>query len=161
MVYKDCFIRPASNRDIPAIKNVIFGVLLEYGLKPDDTGKDMDLNDLTANYFNNNGFFGVVVDANSKEIVGTFGLTQIDKNICELRKMYLLKHHRGKGLGKFMLQAAIDISKKNHYKKIILETIWPLKEAMSLYRQYGFSEISPHEITERVDRAFELNIPPD
>jgi GNAT superfamily N-acetyltransferase len=101
------------------------------------------------------------VDAKSGEIVGTFGLYQIDKNICELRKMYLLKHHRGKGLGKFMLNTAIDISKENHYKKIILETISPLKEAISLYRQYGFREITPHEITERVDRAFELIIQTD
>ena len=158
MIYKEFIIRPVKNEDIFSIKNVVFGVLQEYNLKPSEGGKDNDLNDIEKSYFDNNGYFGVAVDMNTNDIVGTFGLYPVTNEICELRKMYLLKHVRGKGLGQCILNYAIEIAKKNHYKKIVLETISPLKEAISLYRNNGFKEISPLEINDRVDQAFELKL---
>lgn len=158
MTYKEFIIRPAKNEDILSIKNVVFGVLQEYKLKPSETGKDNDLNDIEQSYFSNDGYFGVVVNINSNEIVGTFGLFAISKDVCELRKMYLLKQVRGKGLGRCILTYAIELAKEKHYTKIVLETISPLKEAISLYKQNGFKEVSPLEVNERVDRAFELKL---
>ena len=152
----DFFIRPAGNTDIPSVKNVVFSVLKEYGLKPDEAGKDNDLDDIETSFFANNGHFGVLVEKNTNNLIGTVGLFSLDKGTCELRKMYLLKDFRGKGLGKFMLTFTIQAAKERQYKRIVLETISPLKEAISLYKQAGFREIKPHEINERVDQAFEL-----
>jgi|WetSurMetagenome_2_1015567.scaffolds.fasta_scaffold192268_3 putative acetyltransferase len=149
-------IRPASNEDLAAIKNVVFTVLQEYGLVPNDHGKDEDLDDIEKNYFSNNGFFGLVENQHNSEIIGTFGLMAINKNSCELRKMYLLKPFRGQGLGKFMLETAMVMARQFGYQKITLETISPLKEAIALYKKYGFKEIEPEEINDRVDQAFEL-----
>ena len=151
-------IRAATNNDIPFIKQVVFTCLTEYALPPDVKGKDKDLNDIEKNYFSNNGFFGVVVNTNANRVVGTFGLFPVNEKICELRKMYLLKKVRGKGLGKNMLNTAIHKAREKHYEKIILETISPLTRAISLYKQFGFKEITPREINERVDQAFELDI---
>jgi putative acetyltransferase len=156
--FKEFLIRPASNPDIPFVQRVVFTCLEEYGLKPDLTGKDSDLQDIEKNYFSNNGYFGVTANSNTNAIVGTFGLFSFAPEICELRKMYLMKDYRGKGLGKYMLGTAIGIAKSKNYKKIFLETISPLTEAISLYRLYGFSEIEPREINSRVDRAFTLDI---
>jgi putative acetyltransferase len=148
-------IKKASNTDITSIKGVVFTVLKEYGLNPDEGGKDFDLSDIEKNYFNHNGYFGALTD-NNNLLIGTFGLFPISNKTCELRKMYLLKEYRGKGLGNFMLNEAINIAKEKNYNKIILETIEPLKEAISLYKKYGFKEIRPAEINDRVDKAFEL-----
>ena len=158
MLFKEFLIRPATNHDIPSIKNVVFSSLKEYGLIPETTGKDKDLNDVELNYFSNNGFFGVVVNTKTNLIAGTFGLFSMSADICELRKMYLIKEVRGMGLGKFIVGTAIQIAKEKQYKKIILETISPLTEAISLYKQFGFKEITPREINKRVDQAFELEI---
>jgi len=158
VIYKEFSIRPATNEDIASIKKVVFEVLQEYKLKLSESGKDNDLNDIEQNYFSKNGYFGVAVDTSSNDIVGTFGLYPINQNICELRKMYLIKQARGKGLGKYLLTCAIELAKERHYSKIVLETISPLKEAISLYKQNGFKEVTPLEINERVDQAFELNL---
>jgi GNAT superfamily N-acetyltransferase len=158
MLFKEFLIRPATNNDIPSIKNVVFSSLEEYGLKPETTGKDIDLNNIERNYFSNNGFFGVAVDTKTNHIVGTFGLFSRSTEICELRKMYLIKEVRGQGLGKFILNSAIRIAKEKQYKKIILETISQLTEAIFLYKQSGFKEVKAKEINKRVDQAFELNI---
>ncbi len=158
MIYKKFTIRPANNEDIPAIKNLVFGVLQEYKLKPSEAGKDIDLNDIEQGYFNNRGYFGVAVDTSTNTIVGTFGLFSISKDVCELRKMYLLRQARGQGLGKYILNYAIQLATEKHYTKIFLETISPLKEAISLYKKIGFKEVTPLEINDRVDQAFELDL---
>ena len=158
MIQKEFRIREATNRDIPSIRNVVFSTLREFGLNPDEKGKDKDLNDIESSYLSGNGFFGVVEHLETQRIVGCFGLFPLNENICELRKMYLLKEIRGKGLGKIILDTAIDIAKEKNYKKIILETISALKTAIFLYKRYGFKEIKPKEINSRVDQAFEFDI---
>jgi len=156
MLYKDFLIRPAKNEDIPAIKKVVFTVLEEYGLKPDENGKDDDLNNVEKSYFSRNGYFGVAVNINSNEIAGTIGLYAINSEVCELRKMYLQNECRGRGLGKFMLEAMIDTARRKAFGKVVLETISPLKVAIAMYKNAGFIEVIPKEINERTDRAFEL-----
>jgi putative acetyltransferase len=158
MFGNEFLIRPATNNDISSIKQVIFTCLKEYALPPGINGKDSDLDNIEKNYFCNNGFFGVVVNTNTTRIVGTFGLFSVNEKTCELRKMYLSKEVRGKGLGKSILNSLINKAREKHYKKIILETISPLTIAISLYKQFGFKEITPREINERVDQAFELDI---
>jgi len=45
MILHEFQIRAATNQDIPSIKNVVFQSLREFGLNPDESGKDKDLND--------------------------------------------------------------------------------------------------------------------
>ena len=158
MFFNEFIIRPATNNDIPSIKNVVFTTLNEYGLNPQLHGKDSDLDDIERNYFVNNGYFGVTVNIRANIIVGTFGLFAINMDICELRKMYLLKEMRGQGVGKFILNTAIKTAAEKQFRKIILETISPLTAAIALYKQFGFKEVKPKEINERVDQAFELDL---
>jgi putative acetyltransferase len=158
MFFKEFRIRPATNNDIPSIREVVFSSLREFALLPELTGKDQDLIDIEKSYLSNDGFFGVAVDIKTNRIVGTFGLFRIDEDVCELRKMYLFKEVRGKGLGNFILQTAVVIAKEKHFKKIMLETISPLTAAISLYKKFGFKETRPGKINARVDQAFELDI---
>jgi putative acetyltransferase len=151
-------IRPATNTDIPFIQQIVFTVLVEYGLPPNDHGKDEDLKDIEKNYFTPNGFFGVLENQNNQEIIGTYGLMAMNKESCELRKMYLLKPFRGQGLGKLMVENALAMAHALGYRKIMLETISPLIEAIALYQKYGFTETPPREINARVDKAFELEL---
>lgn len=115
MFFKEFRIRPATNRDIPSIQEVVFSSLHEYGLRPELSGKDQDLIDIEKSYLSNDGFFGVAVDMKTNRIVGTFGLFRIDADVCELRKMYLLKEVRGKGLGNYILQTAVGMAKEKHF----------------------------------------------
>jgi putative acetyltransferase len=147
-------LRPATNADSEQIKSVVFSVLKEYGLKPDSNSTDKDLDSIEESYFLNNGFFGVVEIENS--IVATVGLHQVDATICELRKMYSLPSQRGKGLGKSIIEFALSKAKELGYKRVILETASPLKEAIGLYKKYGFKEFTPEHLSSRCDQAFEL-----
>ena len=151
-------LRPATNRDINAVKEVVFSSLQEFQLPFGDQSKDADLNNLESNYFEKGGYFGVIEITSTRKIIGTIGLHATDALTCELRKNYIEKSHRGKGLGKWMLSSAISIAREKGFHKIMLETISPLKVAIDMYRQFGFKEIPIKEVNDRVDQAFELEI---
>lgn len=156
--FKQFLFRPATNEDIPSIKNVVYSALAEFGLEPSENGKDGDLSDIERSYFSGNGFFGVVVDVNTNEVVGTIGLFAEETVTGELRKMYIKKDCRHVGLGRFMLNTILDIAREKGFKKIYLETISPLKIAIALYKSVGFQAVQPREISNRVDQAFEVDL---
>ena len=146
--------RKATNEDVPAIKDVVFSVLEEYGLKPDPNDTDRDLSDLDKYYFSSGGYFEVCeIDG---QVVGTWGLYPLANSSCELRKMYLNPSQRGKGLGKTMLERALVIARKLRFKRVELETASVLKEAISLYQKHGFKLVSGRHLASRCDQAFEL-----
>ncbi|MCG8305898.1 MAG: GNAT family N-acetyltransferase [Cytophagales bacterium] len=147
---------PAANKDIQEIKAVIFSVLNEYGLKEDEGSTDSDLSDIQTNYMDNNGFFGKIMTEN--KLVGTVGLLKLNEDTCELRKMYLLREHRGKGLGKILMDKIIKIAKEKKYRKIELETASVLKEAIKLYEKYGFREMEKLNLAKRCDKAYILEL---
>jgi putative acetyltransferase len=149
-------IRPATNSDSDAIKIVVFSVLEEYGLEPDPGKTDEDLESINSHYWQNGGYFGVVEEINC--IVATLGLYRVDEMTCELRKMYALPSQRGRGLGKKLMEFALKKAREMGYKRIILETATPLKEAIGLYKRFGFQEFEPEHMASRCDQAMELDL---
>jgi putative acetyltransferase len=149
-------IREAKNSDSKDIKKLIFSVLHEYGLQSDPFSTDKDLDDIEGFYNINGGFLGVVEE--NHVIVATVGIIKVDNSTCELRKMYLYPNQRGKGLGKKLLEFSLSKAKELKFNRMILETAGPLKEAISLYKKYGFSEYKPNHLSERCDQAFEFYI---
>ena len=147
-------LREAGNSDSARIRQLVFEVLTEYGLKPDPDSTDKDLDDLEGNYTHRGGYFGVIEEA--EQIVATLGIYRINETTCELRKMYVVSSQRGHGLGKQILEFSLQKARDLGYRKIILETASPLIEAIALYKKYGFTEYNPEHLSQRCDRAFEL-----
>lgn len=74
-------------------------------------------------------------------IVGGGGIYPTDglpDDTCELVKMYLLPHARGLGLGKILIEKCLQQAKELGYKKVYLETMPELKQAMKVYAKFGF-----------------------
>lgn len=145
-------IRDASNADIPAIRELVFGVLTSYRLNPDPTGTDRDLDDVETNYFNGGGRFSVLEDKG--RIIGSYGLWRIDDHECELRKMYLSADCRGKGFGKLLLDHALRSAEELGFRAVCLETASILKEAIALYVKFGFTPYRAAHLSARCDQAY-------
>ncbi len=150
-------IRRATNRDCNLTKELIFKILQEYGLKTDTQTTDSDIQDIEANYNDRNGIFDILENDEGSPIA-TVGIYKINNEICELRKMYLVKSERGKGYGKLLLNHAIKQAKELGYKRVILETASVLKEAIQLYQNYGFKKYSPEHLSNRCDQGFYLDL---
>lgn len=162
-------IRSATNADGPAARELIFGVLGEYGLLAEHEGVDADLADIEANYLARGGLFDLVFEETpldpplargevDKRLIGTVGLYPREGGVAELRKMYLLKSARGKGLGKMLLERVLVRARELGFRRIELETSSKLVEAIGLYKKHGFRPFSPDHIACRCDQAFALDL---
>ena len=75
------------------------------------------------------------------EVVGGAGIyptENLPADTCELVKMYLLPEARGHGLGRTLIEKCIEAAAENGFKKIYLETMPELKQALSVYEKFGF-----------------------
>ena len=150
-------LRPANNKDCEKVTELVYGVLKEYNLKPDPVATDADIKDIVHSYFERGGAF-YVLEEKDGSIIGAYGLYPADGKTCELRKMYLYSSYRGKGLGKLLLEDALSRARQIGFKKMTLETASVLKEAISLYKSYGFVEYEPEHLSSRCDQAFVLEL---
>ncbi len=150
-------LRPADNKDCEKIADLVFSILKEYNLKPDPVATDADIKDIEQSYFERGGTF-YVLEEKDGSIIGAYGLYPVDRQTCELRKMYLHNSYRGKGLGKLLLEDALSKARQIGFKKMTLETASVLKEAISLYKSYGFVEYQPEHLSSRCDQAFVLEL---
>ena len=119
-------IRAANNNDRQAIEELVFSVLSDYGLKADPATTDADLKDIEGNYLNNGGLFDVYLNP-ANQIIGTVGLYPMKSGLCELRKMYLHPGERGKGMGKKLLEHALNKAKEVGFKDPRLVSEGPIE----------------------------------
>lgn len=149
-------VRPARNADAPRVRNLVFSVLRDYGLKPDPGCTDADLDDIEAAYLSRGGVFYVLeVDG---EILGSAGLYPVGDTVCELRKMYLHPSVRGRGAGKYLLDLLLSDAKRLGFSRATLETASVLREAIALYTRYGFREYTPEHLSPRCDQAYFIDL---
>ena len=151
-------LRPATNLDGGTVRTLVFSVLHEYGLEPDPDGVDADMLDIEASYIARGGAFHVLTDP-AGGIIGSVGLYPIDDRVCELRKMYLIAGARGRGLGKRLLEHALKEAHRLGFSRVELETSSVLKEAIGLYRRYGFQPYTPHRSCSRCNESYFLEMP--
>lgn len=150
-------LRPANNKDCDNIADLVYDILREYDLKPDPVCTDADIKNIESSYFGRGGTF-FVLETEDGSIIGAYGLYPVKEHTCELRKMYLHKAHRGKGLGKFLLEDALSKARRLGFKRMILETASVLKEAIALYKSYGFVQYNPQHMSSRCDHAYLLEL---
>jgi putative acetyltransferase len=102
-----------------------------------------DMNDIQTNYFESGGIFLVMTD--NDEIICTGAIRRYADDICELKRLWLLQEHQGKGLGYRMIQELCAFAKDAGYRRVILETD-PVAQpqAYNLYKRIGFRDLHPH-----------------
>ena len=150
-------IRAATNADCDQVVALVSGVLSEFDLPFDLESKDSDLKDLEESYLRSGGIFEVLEDRDGN-LLGTYGLFRLTNETCELRKMYFVAEIRGIGLGRRVLERAVDHARRLCYQSIVLETISVLKDAIRLYTRFGFVPMKTEHVSARVDQAYILNL---
>lgn len=75
---------------------------------------------------------------------GCGGLRPLDKNSAELKRFFVEKDFRGKGIAGMMLQFLEGKAREQGFMVVKLETGPKQPEAIGLYRKYGYKEIEAY-----------------
>jgi putative acetyltransferase len=83
------------------------------------------------------------------EIVGCVALVPFgprEDGVCELSKMTVAAKSRGRGVGRALLQAAIERARQLGARTLFLGSNRKLADAVHLYESVGFQHVSAEEI---------------
>lgn len=136
--------RKIEQQDNQLICNVIRTALEEFGGKRAGTAYyDKDTERMFEAYQGKDEIYFVALK--DGEIVGGCGikhLSNTDKNIAELQKLYLLKETRGLGIGKILVEMCVEFAKSVNFESIYLETFPNMISAQALYKKNGFDYLT-------------------
>src|ERR1700712_3837196 len=81
-------------------------------------------------------YAGIVLAKEGALIIGCVGVRKITETIGELKRMYIKPGHRNKGIGKSLLEQALELARQCNYQMIKLDTLNHMLAAIRLYKQY-------------------------
>jgi ribosomal protein S18 acetylase RimI-like enzyme len=96
----------------------------------------------------------------SAEAIGIVGLKPLAAGIAEIKRLYVVPEARGLGLGKALLDRAVEEARAREFKRVRLDSHRvSMGAAITLYRRLGFIEIPAYGPNpERAFAFFELRL---
>ena len=122
-------IRPATGADIEAVRTLF----REYA---DGLGVDLSFQDFDAELADPLAVYELVLLANG----GCVALRRVDRETCEMKRLYVRPAARGTGLGRALAGAVIAHARARGYERMLLDTLPSMTQARSLYASLGFRE---------------------
>ena len=87
---------------------------------------------------------GIILCKKENKFIACVAVRKFEKDIAELKRMFVQPAYQGLGIGKKLLENAIDLAIKCGYKFIRLDTLNYMTAAINLYKKYGFYEITSY-----------------
>ncbi|HEX9901556.1 MAG TPA: GNAT family N-acetyltransferase [Acidobacteriota bacterium] len=148
----------ARSKDDYALAKALF---LEYagdiGLDLSFQDFDRELAGLTAQYGPTEG--GILLLSVEGRPAGCVAVRRFEKDIAELKRMYVRPASRGQGFGRRLGEEALALARRLGYQAIRLDTLLSMGEALALYRSFGFVEIEPYRFNPVLGaKYFELRL---
>ena len=104
---------------------------------------DRELADLPGGYAPPEG--RLLLAEYESQLAGCVALHKLEPGVCEMKRLYLRPHFRGKGLGRVLADHIIAEARHIGYQSMRLDTVEPvMKDAVAMYRRLGFREIDPY-----------------
>ncbi len=83
---------------------------------------------------------------NPKKIIATMALKKINKNTVRLKRMYVRKGYRRRGIAQKMLNQLIEFAKQKGYKKMIFSSYSIMENANRFNKKNKFKEFEAKPI---------------
>lgn len=101
-----------------------------------------ELNQLSIQYNKPTG--ALILAYQDETAIGCVGVRYLEKEMAELKRMFVLPEFRKLKIGHRLLEEALKSAKELGYNKIRLDTLQDMVAARALYQQNGFYEITPY-----------------
>lgn len=76
------------------------------------------------------------------QVIGSIGLKKLNNEVAEIKKFFVAKPHRGRGLAQQLMKKCIKRAHDMGTKQIILGTVSVLESAIHFYQKIGFELIT-------------------
>jgi putative acetyltransferase len=135
-------IHAQSKAQIEQVRNLFSEYAASLGFDLSFQDFRQELNNLPGEYSSPSG--RLLLAAEDHEIAGCVALRDLGNGACEMKRLYVRPRFRGRGVGKALAIAIIEEARKIGYRRMRLDTVPAMKEAIGLYRALRFKEITPY-----------------
>lgn len=157
--------RRAGAQDQSLAQQLVDGALREHGLHLLPDSSDVDLSDIREHYDARGGRLELI-ESPPGSPVGVLGWRPAADGVLELKKLYLSRDARGRGLGRAALERVVGHARATGCRVIVLETAAVLARANRLYTRFGFVPVCGAEaasfatLSAQCDLAYRFDLPP-
>lgn len=135
-------IKPKDLKKVKTLLSEYFQWLNEvHDLEIDRKAIEQELSTLPGGYAQPDGCLLIAYD--DSEAAGCGALLAINKEVCEMKRMYVRPAFQGKGIGRKIVQRLIEEADNIGYKRIRICLNTFMYTAQALYRSLGFYETEP------------------
>ena len=86
----------------------------------------------------------ILVAVQDEKVVGMVAWHWIGKDLCEMKRLYVLPEARGKGIAEALVTAILESAQKAGGGEMVLDTLEGMKAARHLYEKFGFRPCEPY-----------------
>lgn len=136
-------VRPATTPDDVMLARSLFeeyAATLGFDLSFQDFQKE--LKGLPGDYAPPKGTILFAFDGDM--VLGCVALRPMGDGICEMKRLFVRPRFRGRALGRRLAEAVVAEAREKGYKRMRLDTVPAMVEAVALYRSLGFRPIEPY-----------------
>jgi len=136
-------ITPVSSREDLELARELF---LEYA---NSIGFDLsfqnfqkELDELPGDYAAPTG--KLLLAWSNRDLAGCVALRPLSDEVCEMKRLFVRPSFRGTGIGKALALEVIEAARKLGYRRMRLDTLPTMTQAIHLYETLEFREIEPY-----------------
>jgi putative acetyltransferase len=137
---------PASTAEIDAVRDIFREYARGLGVDLCFQQFDRELAGLPGDYAQPRG--KLMLATVNGEVAGCCAVRPLDSgdypNACEMKRLYVRPQFRGLGLGRQLVEEAMEAAREAGYASVLLDTLDDMEAARGLYGDLGFAEIPPY-----------------
>ena len=127
---------------IPEVRELIIEYTDSLGRDLSFQGLQEEIDNIAGKYTPPNGELLVAVE--DGRVLGMIAYHRHSPQRCEMKRLYVRPEARGLHLGGQLAARLIEHARDAGYKEMVLDTVEPLKAAISLYLKNGFEICEPY-----------------
>jgi putative acetyltransferase len=136
---------PATAVDAPDVLALLARIWREYHFVWAPEIEFPDLFAFDAYYAAPRGAFWVVRD-DAGRVVGCVGVDRVDARSAEIHRVYLDAHLRGRGIGRLLVETALDWARRNGFTRMVLWSDTRFTQSHRLYERMGFTRLGERTV---------------